>query len=66
MIPDFRIKLSSQTGQSEARLAELKYTCGQDLYKPGVRQREFKRAVEIRAGKLMEEYREKAFCESFY
>ena len=25
MIPDFRIQLSSQTGQSEARLAELKY-----------------------------------------
>jgi hypothetical protein len=60
MIPDFRIQLSSQTGQSEARLAELKYTCGRDLYKPGVRQREFKRAVEIRAGKLMDEYRGKA------
>ena len=60
MIPDFRIQLSSQTGQSEARLAELKYTCGRGLYKPGVRQREFKRAVEIRAGKLMDEYRGKA------
>ena len=60
MIPDFRIQLSSQTGQSEARLAELKSTRGRDLYKPGVRQREFKRAVEIRAGKLMEEYRGKA------
>ena len=42
MIPDCRIQLSSQTCQSEARLAELKYTCGRDLYKPGVRQWEFK------------------------
>ena len=60
MIPDFRIQLPSHTGQSEARLAELKFTCGQDLYKPGVRQRVFKRAVDRRAGTLMEEYREKA------
>ena len=60
MIPDFRIQLSSQTGQSEARLAELKFTCGRDHYKPGVRQREFKRAVDRRAGTLMEEYRGKA------
>ena len=60
MIPDFRIQLPSQTGQSEARLAELKFTCGRDLYKPGVRQRIFKRAVDRRAGALMDEYREKA------
>ena len=60
MIPDFRIQLSSQTGQSEARLAELKFTCGRDLYRPGVRQREFKRAVDRRAGTLMEDYRGKA------
>jgi hypothetical protein len=60
MIPDFRIQLPSQTGQSEARLAELKFTSGRDLYKPGVRQRVFKRAVDRRAGNLMDEYREKA------
>ena len=55
MIPDFRIQLPSQTGQSDARLAELKFTCGRDLYKPGVRQRIFKRAVDRRAGALMDE-----------
>ena len=60
MIPDFRIQLPSQTGQSEAKLAELKFTCGKDLYKPGVRQRQFRRAVEIRADRLMGEYRDKA------
>ena len=27
MIPDFRVQLSSRTGQSETRLAELKFTC---------------------------------------
>ena len=59
MIPDFRILLSLQTDQSEARLAELKHTCSRDLFKPGVRQREFKMAVEIRAEKLMDEFREK-------
>ena len=37
MIPDFRLQLHSQTGQSEVRLAELKFTCGRDLYRPGVR-----------------------------
>ena len=31
MIPDFRIQLSSQTGQTESRLAELKFTYGRDL-----------------------------------
>ena len=61
MIPDFRIQLSSQqTGQSEVRLAELKFTCGRNLYRPGVRQRVFQRAVDRRAGTLMSEYRGKA------
>ena len=60
MMPDFRIQLSSPTGQSETRLAELNFTCSRDDYKPGVRQRQFKKAVNRRADRLMEEYREKA------
>ena len=60
MIPDFRIELSSTTGQSETRLAELKFTCSRDMYKPGVRQRQFRKAVNRRADKLMDEYRNKA------
>ena len=60
MIPDFRVQLSSPSGQSETRLAELKFTCGRDFYKPGVRQRQFKKAVNRRAEKLMGEYRDKA------
>ena len=60
MIPDFRVQLRSQTGQSDTRLAELKFTCGQSQYKPDVRQREFRRAVDRRADDLMEEYRKKA------
>ena len=60
MIPDFRIQLVSQPGQTETRLAELKYTCGRKYYKPGVRQREFVKAVNRRAGELMGEYRDKA------
>ena len=63
MIPDFRLQLSSQTGQSEVRLAELKYTCGRDLYKPGVRQRNFKRAVDRRASGLMGEYMDRLIGE---
>ena len=47
-------------GQAETRLGELKFCCGQRLYKPGVRQQQFKRAVDIRAGALMGEYRVKA------
>ena len=46
IIPDIRIQLSSQTGKSEARLAELKFTCSCDLYRPGARQGEFKRVVD--------------------
>ena len=55
MIPDFRIQLHSQTGQYEARLAELKFTCGRDLYMQEVRQRVFRRAVYRKAGTLMDE-----------
>ena len=71
MIPDFRLQLPAvgnvglatagvDPGQVETRLAELKFTCGQNLYKPGVRQRQFARAVDARAGALMGEYRSKA------
>ena len=60
MIPDFRIQLLSQTRQTETRLAELKYTCGRDFYKPGVRQRQFRKAVNKRADLLMDDYRKKA------
>ena len=38
----------------------MKFTCSRDLYRPGVRQRVFEKAVNRRANKLMEEYREKA------
>ena len=38
----------------------IQFTCGRDLYKPGVRQREFKRSVDRRVGTLMEDYRGKA------
>ena len=71
MIPDFRLQLPAignaglatagvDPGQVETRLAELKFTCGQNLYKPGVRQRQFLQAVDARAGLLMGEYRSKA------
>ena len=74
MVPDFRLELpaSSATGlaipglhlapgQTETRLAELKFYCGKDLYNTeGRRQRRFVRAVDRRAGKLMKEYQEKA------
>ena len=36
----------------------MKFTCSRDLYRPGVRQREFKRALDRRAGTLMDEYRQ--------
>ena len=71
MVPDFRLQLPANTGpglasadlnpgQTETRLAELKFCCGKSLYKPGVRQRQFTRAVDARAGQLMGEYRKKA------
>ena len=60
LIPDFRIQLSSPNSQSETRLTVFKFTYSRDVYKPGVRQRQFKKAVNIRADRLMEEYREKA------
>ena len=60
MIPDFRLQLPATgnaglatAGQVETRLAELKFYCGQNLYKLGVRKRQFTRAVEARAGTLM-------------
>ena len=67
MVPDFRIQLPSSTtgfglapGEVATRLAELKFTCSEGHYKTGVRQREFQRAVDRRAGQLMNEYRAKA------
>ena len=60
MIPDFRVQLCSNTKESETRLAELKFTCDRKFYKPGVRQREFRKAVNKRADGLMDEYRKKA------
>ena len=60
MIPDFRVQLPSPTGQTESKLAELIFTCSRDMYRPGVQQREFKKAVNRRSDKLMEEYRKKA------
>ena len=47
-------------GETATRLAELKYTCSEQHYRTGVRQRDLKRAVDRRAGQLMEEYRSKA------
>ena len=71
LIPDFRVELPATTGlstagralapgQTETRLAELKYYCGKSLYKPGVRQRTFQRAVDARAVEIREEYKETA------
>ena len=73
MVPDFRLELPATTatglatpgiylapGQKETRLAELKFTCDRKFYKPGVRQREFRKAVNKRADGLMDEYRKKA------
>ena len=61
MRPDFRVELKDEaTGLEETKLAELKFTCGKDLYKAGVRQHTFKRAVEARAEEVVREYRRKA------
>ena len=67
MIPDFRLQLPHTTpgldlapGETATRLAELKFTCSEQHYRTGVRQREFQRAVERRAGLLMGEYQAKA------
>ena len=58
---DFRLELKSQTtGQMETRLAELNFYCGQGLYKAGVRQHNFRRAVEGRAQEIIKEYKGKA------
>ena len=47
-------------GEVATRPAELKFTCSEGHYKTGVMQREFQRAVDRRAGQLMNEYRAKA------
>ena len=60
MVPDFRIQLPSSTTGFGLAPGELKYTCSELHYRTGVRQREFQRAVERRAGQLMNEYRAKA------
>jgi hypothetical protein len=73
MIPDYRLELPAAAanglatpglhlapGQTETRLAELKFYCGKSHYRPGTRQRQFVRAVDRRSGELMEEYRGKA------
>lgn len=67
MIPDFRLQLPHTTtgldlapGETVTRLAELKHTCSEQHYRTGVRQRQFQRAVDKRAGLLMGEYRDKA------
>ena len=67
LLPDFRIELPATPslathgralapGQTETRIAELKICCGKDFYKPGVRQRQFIRAVDARAAELMGDY----------
>ena len=60
MVPDFRLQLPATTtgldlapGETATRLAELKYTCSEQHYKSGVRQRQFQRGVDRRAGQLM-------------
>ena len=61
MRPDFRVELRSPTtGQVETCLAELKFYCGRGLYKAGVRQHQFQRAVEGRSIQVRKEYRDKA------
>ena len=67
LVPDFRLQLPHTTpgldlapGETATRLAELKYTCSEEHYRTGVRQRGFQRAVDRRAGQLMGEYRAKA------
>ena len=42
------------------RVAEIRYTCSESLYKTGVRQQKLSRAVDRRAGVLMGEYQERA------
>ena len=73
MVPDFRMELPATTatglatpglhlapGQSETRLAELKFYCGKSHFREGRRQRQFTRAVDRRAAELQGEYEEKA------
>ena len=61
MRPDYRLELENKaTNQMDTRLAELKYYCGRGLYKVGVKQHQFKRAVEARAEEIVKDYRGKA------
>ena len=61
MRPDYRLEMVNKaTDQKETRLAELKYYCGWGLYKVGVKQHHFKRAVEARAEEVIREYKAKA------
>ena len=67
MIPDFRVQLPHTTtgldlapGETATRLAELKHTCSEKHYRTGVRQHNFTRAVDRKAGLLMAEYQDKA------
>ena len=61
MRPDFRLELrNGDTCQLDTRLAELKFCCGQGLYKAGVRQRIFRRGVETRAEEVIKDYKERA------
>lgn len=61
MRPDFRLELKeAASDQVQTLLAELKFTCDQSLYKAGVRQHSFKRAVEARAEEVQREYQRKA------
>ena len=67
MVPDYRLQLPSSTpgidlapGETVTKLAELKHCCSENQYRTGVRQRQFCRAVDRRAGELMGEYQRKA------
>ena len=61
MRPDYRLEMVNKaTDQMETRLAELKYYCSRGLYKVGVKQHHFKRAVEARAEEVIRDYKAKA------
>ena len=44
----------------DAQLSWSNFTCSKTHYKPGVRQHQFKRAVERRAEEIVKEYQKKA------
>ena len=73
MVPDFRLELPATTatglaspgiylapGQCATRLAELKFYCGKAHFRQGRRQRQFKRAVDLRVEEVRREYVERA------